>query len=137
MSEDRIPQAGSTEFSAQRTELRLPDTMKFDGNPKKFKEFMARMSLHFWAKPETFKLIMGNSQQLGNFDAFMHLFAENFSDPTFAVQARSKLEKCRQFGRSITIETNFNQTALKFFYSKCLCRPYCLDFFSFLVLLRN
>ncbi|PVV03904.1 hypothetical protein BB560_001609 [Smittium megazygosporum] len=97
MSEDHIPQAGSTEFSTQRTELRLPDTMKFDGNPTKFKEFMARMSLHFWANPETFKLIMGNSQQLGNFDTFMHLFAENFSDPTFAVQARSKLEKCRQF----------------------------------------
>ncbi|PVV00848.1 hypothetical protein BB560_004755 [Smittium megazygosporum] len=31
MSEDHIPQAGSTEYSTQRTELRLPDTMKFDG----------------------------------------------------------------------------------------------------------
>ncbi|PVU92519.1 hypothetical protein BB560_006050, partial [Smittium megazygosporum] len=32
MSEDHIPQAGSTKFSAQSTEFRLPGTMKFDGN---------------------------------------------------------------------------------------------------------
>ncbi|PVV03330.1 hypothetical protein BB560_002204 [Smittium megazygosporum] len=90
-------------------ELRLPDTNKFDGDPTKFKEFMSQMSLHFWAKPETFssdhnkiafigahlvgtastwfgELIMGNSQQLSNFEAFMQLFSKNFSDPTFAVK---------------------------------------------------
>ncbi|PVV02236.1 hypothetical protein BB560_003315 [Smittium megazygosporum] len=115
-SQNQNISASFVEGMGLNNELRLPDTNKFDGDPKKFKELMSQMLLHFWAKPETFcsehnkiafigaqiigtastwfgKLILGNSSALNKFELFSSLFAQNFSDPTFAVKAQTRLKK--------------------------------------------
>ncbi|PVV01346.1 hypothetical protein BB560_004237 [Smittium megazygosporum] len=116
MGENQNMSASFVEGMGLNNELRLPGINKFDGT----------------ASTWFGKLILGNSSVLNNFELFSFLFAQNFSDPTFAVKAQTRLEICRQYTcfiivyatefRSIARDTNFDQAALKFFFLKGL-RP--------------
>ena len=131
-------------FSGNRLEPKMPLPEKFDGIPKKFRDFKASVETIFQFQPSRFyddkikigflgTLLSGTALSwyrsyyevqdsiLEDYDQFMDLFSQTFSDPNISQNARRMLRNLRQGTRSATTyaaefrrianDTGYNETA--------------------------